>query len=1308
MGVSFKVSKTGTRFRPKPCLQSETAIDDGLDSKESSRIGLKDESSNKKLEVDVANGCEDVPGVSVASFATKGLSIPAGHEVSFTLNLYSDGYSIGKCSENEVQHLAALHEAPKMLHPYDRTSETLFSAIESGRLPGDILDDMPCRYIDGSLVCEVRDYRKCALVDGSTVPSTEYPPVVHKVCLKMSLENVVKDIPLISENSWTYGDLMEVESRILKALQPQLCLDPTPKLDRICSKSVALELNLDMCSLRRKRLRQIPEGTSNNTMQVKKACIDRMPESSRLGDSSMISGNMMSQNIHENLTAQNIGPNNLLALSHKNFAPDVSVAALPLVSQSRYHIGAGTPRSMQDHGPVVSSSGISPSAQDTMIGYGDNANSNASLLGKRENQDGQLSALSNFKRARLAQIGVDGFQQHQIGAHMDSFNGADANWKNSLLPQQAMARGMQYTNAGIQKYNQQAFEGILNQETGPAPFTAGQQGLRYGAKEEQFEIEKLDGPVHRVKKDVQIVDTETSHLDPQRVQQRLPQHPLMRSGLSQTAWNNLTQHLEKDPRKEDSFQKRKSAQSPRLSAGALAQSPLSSKSGELSSGSAGPHFGPAMTSAALGASHKDKATVNSVPTVGGTPSLTSSANDSMQRQTAPLVAAKRRSNSLPKTQAMSGVGSPVSVSNMSVPLNGNSPSVGTPPLADQSMLERFSKIEMVTMRHQLKPKKIKIDDNSIRKPKIFSPQHLSTCLSNSSNNEDFKDDVNVLSNSLVGGSTNVCKMRIISFIHGDRVGNVVSYVPRVQSRMFMTEKPNDGTVGLYYGDLDGGDILIVDDDHLLALPSTHYADLLAAQFCSLMIREGYLVEDQLKRRPPRINLASSSQQIVAGIPPNSPAVQMQQYTEAVAGQPPNEVAKPTNSGNSSVTSSHYLVASARMLPPGPQALQMSQGPLSGVSIPTRPQQLETQPSLHLQHQQQHQQNQQSLIQQQHPQFQRSQMMLPSNPLSQLNGIGQNSNLQMGNHMVNKSTALQLHLLQQQQQQQPQQPQQQQQLPNLMQRKMMGLGGPIGMGSMANNMVGLAGLGNTMSMGGARGVGGTGISAPMASISGMTNVGQHPSSMNQASNIGNTLSQQIRSGQLQAAQAAAFMSRLKMQNRAGMLGGSQVGMGGLSGARQLHPGSTGLSMLGHPMNRPGMNPMQRTGLGPMGPPKLMPGMNLYMNQQQQQLQQQLQLETSSPLRAVVSPSQVGSPSTLGMTQLNQQPLQHASPQQMSQRTPMSPQQISSGAVHPISAGNPEACPASPQLSSQTLGSVGSMTNSPMELQGANKSNSAGNA
>lgn len=36
----------------------------------------------------------------------------------------------------------------------------------------------------------------------------ESSPSINRVSLKMSLENIVKDIPAISENGWTYGDLM--------------------------------------------------------------------------------------------------------------------------------------------------------------------------------------------------------------------------------------------------------------------------------------------------------------------------------------------------------------------------------------------------------------------------------------------------------------------------------------------------------------------------------------------------------------------------------------------------------------------------------------------------------------------------------------------------------------------------------------------------------------------------------------------------------------------------------------------------------------------------------------------------------------------------------------------------------------------------------------------------------------------------------------------------------------------------------------------------------------------------------------------
>ena len=588
-----------------------------------------------------------------------------------------------------------------------------------------------------------------------------------------------------------------------------------------------LQLNLSLCSARRKRLRQMPEANIafSNKIHVNKIGMDRVGESlnGRLGDSGPMSGEVMTQNVHENVAAHNVGPVNILTSRPKSILQDASIPGLPSPSpRSKYQGSAGNSKIMQDHGSgsVVNASGASSSMQDTMISYTDNVH------GKRENQDGPLSPVPDMpKRQRPTAVGPEGIQQHHLVSHVDGFHGSDIQWKNALLQHQITARVNPYANTGIQKYPQQVFDGVLNQEAGSTPFA---------------ETDKLDRPeLNRVKNDMQMGEMESNHLDSQqsRLQPRLSQpNPFMRSNSFQAPWNNMTQHIEKDPRKE-----RKLVQSPRISAQALVQSPLSSKSGEFSSGSLGPQFGPTATTAVLGASQKDKPAVTSVPPVVGTPSLTSSANDSMQRQNQVQVVPKRRSNSLPKAPA---VGSPASVSNMSGPSNANSPSVTTPPSADQTTLDRFSKIEMVAMRYRLHCKKNKVDEYPIRKPS-FSPQKLSACLSMASQNEDLKDDTCTmpLSKSLAGGSMNCCKLRVVNFLQTERVlqgfglnclisclpwhfiflsplpnyptfttvGNIVSVVPRGRSRMIMSEKANDGSVAIHYGDVVDGDFLSAED-----------------------------------------------------------------------------------------------------------------------------------------------------------------------------------------------------------------------------------------------------------------------------------------------------------------------------------------------------------------------------------------------------------------------------------------------------------------------------------------------------------------
>lgn len=249
-----------------------------------------------------------------------------------------------------------------------------------------------------------------------------------------------------------------------------------------------------------------------------------------------------------------------------------------------------------------------------------------------------------------------------------------------------------------------------------------------------------------------------------------------------------------------------------------------------------------------------------------------------------------------------------------------------------------------------------------------------------------------------------------------------------------------------------------------------------------------------------------------------------------------------------------------------------------------------------------------------------------------------------------------------------------------------------MGGMGNtNMVGLGGLGNIIGL------------RPMSGLSGM-----RPNQMNlgSMSNFGTG----IRPGALSTHEAVAMAQKLKQvqQNRmAGMCGGQAGMVGGI-------PSSAGLSMLGHAMNR-NMSPLQRSALAPMGPPKI-PSPNFYPQHQQMQLQQQhhqqqLQQQQQQQhlqqqqqqLQQQQQQQQISSP--LQQPQVSSPLMQQQ--QQISQQTAMSPQ-LSSGALQQqmnnnVGGNAGGGAPASPQLSSQTHGSVGSITSSPMEqLQGANKS------
>ncbi|KAF3792302.1 hypothetical protein EJ110_NYTH00435 [Nymphaea thermarum] len=1307
MGISFKVSKKGTRFRPKPAPLGTSGGEVSDHSKEGDDPYVPEKRPKTELRASGVN----VPN-SAQSISSNGSEIcPADpeQEVSFSLNLFPNGFSMGTPSEGKP--LPLLQDAPKLLYPYNRVSETLFSAIECGFLPGDILDDIPCKYLDGKLLCEVRDYRKCVTTPGNFV-SGDGSPIVRRVCLRMSTENVVKDMPSITATSWSYGDLLEVESRIVKALQPELHLDPVPLLDRLSADPAKNKLNLGM-SLHRKRTRQSPsvQVLSNNLSHGKKVSIERVGENDK-NQLVLPSVDAAIQRPPYNVAAQSLpSPSFRIQSTGQDFSRQAMGAAL----QPKYQTMINNSKSGHDQASNVTSPNASAintnfiqgTAQDLQNSYKDPRPS----LAKREGQGMQMPSNFETKRPRQEQLGLDGIHPQHAGLQMDySLLGPDSSWKSALLQQQF--ENKRNANVTNQKHPQQAendarqtVQGISKSDVG-LPYVD-DRGLRYNVKVEQPEVVKLEKQdALMTKDDHSTLGMSPSHTDSLMQPQQQAQQSFMRFS-SQSQWHNLGNFIEKDQKKEDASQKRKQAPTSRVSGGTMENSPVSSKSGEMSSGSLGAHYN--MNT------QKEKAS----DTATGATSVSSCLTDAGRQQNP--MSGKRKQVPLTRTPA---VGSP--------PFNANSPSIGTPPIPpsgpkpDPTFIERFSKLEAVVQRYGLHCKKNKVDEIHERKPLSHSADLIVMHLSAAQNSDDVNNDAmctKSLSKSLLGGSMNACKTRILDCVRPKQIVHANGMtVVTVRNKLLMSERHKDGMVEavIQYGnEEESSDLLSCPQDALPTLPNTHYADLFAEQYAKLMTHDGYEVNDQIQTRPGGTPSGSTSSASLGGPAHDMPYQQPVSghtvpSTGIVAGsvQPMNPLQMP----------SQNLLPGSRMQHPG--VVQPPPSHMQSGYLPSQARQQHLDPTSHLAAVQP---PQSPLQQQQHQYSQLQRTALGQNsPLTQLNAVGS----PVGNQMVSSSSNLQLQLLQQQHQQQQQQPQQQQQQQSQM-RKVMGALPGMGMPNMGSGMVSgpmqptgaTGGLGNFVGLGGiGMGMGhmGPNMSAPMGTISGLSNISQM--GLNPASNVSNVISQQMR---LNPAQASTMVAKLRMmhQNRGrGMLGPTSMrspidSLGGI-------PGTGPMSVLGQTLNRTSMGSMQRAPMAAMGPPK-MPGANFYMNQQQQFQQQQLQL--SSPLQQSLVGSvqqQVSSPSGLTVqqqinpqsqlqpqTQSHSQPQQQISPQQLSQQTPLSPpQQLSTGAVQQLvtqqqmNVAGPGTGPASPQLSSQTMGSVGSITSSPMDLQGGSKSNS----
>ncbi|KAG1334838.1 protein PHYTOCHROME-DEPENDENT LATE-FLOWERING [Cocos nucifera] len=893
MGVSFKVAKVGTRYRPKlpppdsPDAAGEKAEDPGTSG---------DAPAPKPTDREVAlPGLGDGFAGSVLSANSESNLVGSDLEVSFSLNLFPDGFSIGRPTE-------------------------------------------------------VRDYRSCMSKFRNGDSSGDEFPRIQKVCLRMGMENVVKDVPLISDDSWTYNDLLQAESQIVKALQPMLYLGPDPLLDRLC-RTVPKQLDLGICKRRLMSKQHDMLEVNRNSTNLEISSIGYAESLKSQTSVSFKNGSAR----HSQCAISRSMPH----VRQDDSIKDVIEPTLPLAFPPNYNLVVSCPLSVPSS--VVFASAPDQNRRDSWIGLKNPIN----LLGKGNRSKTQPTSKTNGKRPK--QEPPDMVSSLIITSQQDTMLEQEPQ-RNTILAQKHQEfQNMQHLSFYDQNSSQQqrieaSIERTGNLEAQMHSYFY-QEHVQHIVKEEPRDTEILCRVEVEKDREGHAPDIRSEKSSEWQTPSCVRALPLQMQEIG------AGQSVGKYPKKERASRKRKPSQGPHVSAQGSDShvSKLGDRQRILSSCSTSPMVG------VVGLS-KDKAA--SVPAASiGTLSVNSASSSSLIQESQLTSPKRKKSKALNKvtSQSMSEIVSLAHVGESNV-FGSNSSSVGIGLLprsgtnVDPSTLERFSKIEMVSQRYGLNSKRSKIDEYpttkslsecSLPPARLVMPEDTVECGPLTENL--------CMSKYLIGGSRNAHKTRKISFV---RVrfffrGNGIPFlVDESRCKLILTEfvEPDIHEVRaeVVFGDKE-------QHFDIALLHTPHHADLFAAQFTSLMEREGYrLVDDQLQP------LSSCTRGLSCeSVHIDSSGVALHPCTAPVMSQSLKPIS-PFGDGISDLNPCPFPHQNIRM---------PSKMPTSSLNL-TRQQQLDIVSHL-------------NSMQQQHPQCQSSLPSVWNNPVVNTNVHAGDTNMQMG-------------------------------------------------------------------------------------------------------------------------------------------------------------------------------------------------------------------------------------------------------------------------------------------------------------------------
>ncbi|KAJ7517817.1 hypothetical protein O6H91_21G041000 [Diphasiastrum complanatum] len=1339
VGVSFKVDKIGKRYVPKVkplqhgygSRMAATPVD-----KEKADVGTLDSGCNKSQE-DLLAGATDQLGPSMIKKNSKftfekkhhdvGNTDPIpDYEASFALNLFQDGFSLTKPTEKG--NIPAAYEVMRRLYPYDRTSESFLTAIDWSQLPGDILNDIPCKYIDGCVVCEIRDFRHSApqIVNENMTTCSDWSPVVHKVTLRPTTESIVKDIAVMATENWTYQDMLEIESRILKLVQPPLCLETSPDVARqaYISNYNTLKFNHGCLATRRYRTkgagfdRKIRLAAARALMKADILAKRRHSIPDILDDRGQdVTG---AEKTNDLCTENSNGAQNHFSVSgHVSGSSAVqescrslhtsAIAAVKLSS-----LGITTPKTLATSSHLMNTSDSGGGTDTRPIGI--------SVLGKRDGKELLSVRTSESKKLKQDQDKSEKFQLQRTYFQRGEAKELQTDRNQFLV--QCKPESQQLPTSQKEKTSEERAQTELK-----LPSHTQIQNIIPEIQENDHLYHKSE---YKYKQEDRRVEVDQSL---QYSQQHL-QHPFGKLQANSQEWRSIGQpllqpdpcferhDLQGDNNKKDELSQRKKvsqnlvqpkSDSKYMQSSAALSSPqlmqpssppaafgtISTNSGDLSVSAAVPLSSPTGSVTMREKPQPSQAMPLTLTTTG----MLEQAIPMSQTQAVNVQSSRRRTNSLPKN----GVGSvpaslPLNISaSMPLPVV-NSPSNGAAPttsagakveqgLVGQGQIKQSldvlkSLVSCVQSSHGKHIKEQKSEDLPPVNKTPPSWQLLSLALADTS--DDYKEPKGQrsLANSLVGGNVNARKTRFLQFTRTEALypgpNSSVTY-HRTRLRLVLCGRGAMIEAVIQIGDDQDDEVPNTGPPYIVlpALANAEVADLFARQFSILLERDGFeLVEDQVQPFTPRGNtmnaLTSALQSPTGG--PTSLGTSLAQL-----GSP-----RITGNQNMSTLSDSFTPSLNQLQFPLPNALggvrlppqgmpQNRQPPVNymnhtGTLGSTKPlQQLDAGiPQLAAIQQQQQQQQQ----------LQRPSLLLTANQLAAQLGATSHNPGQLPQMVVNSNHLHQLQLLH-------------------MQRKMLLPGGLGNLGNM-NNMSSMGipvsgvqgGIGNMV--GGLNGMnniaGMAGMNNITASIGGMSNLGNigqlsNIAGMGQSTGVANMINQQIRSGTMNQAHAAALQSKSRMApgkncplgTASPPVRNNVENITSMTATHQLHvPG--GINMMSPSSGKGGLIPMQRAAVPGMGPPKVpassvaaVTGQGYYLNPQQL---------NSQPLNSQqLSNNKINSPQ-MNTQQINSQQI--------------SPQTLSVGGLGSLVGG-----PQSPQLSSQTLGSVGSVTSSPMDMQNTNR-------